>query len=281
MSTTVEEIYSPDNENILKLHVGAAIFGDIGADPITDIFNADGSLAPLPAGYFSAGLTDTSGITTNRTISVTDVMSWQSVESQRSDVDSDKLAFQVKFQETLNPVVVALQEGKKLADAIDRMEGVNHYSFDKDPSGVQPRRRCLLIGHDTLRDIIIARYLPNVTLTAIGSMSWQRATEIMNDLTFDAYVDPTYTSDESPNGTASRYFVGGPGLGAIEATNPAIPVPPAWAATHAYALDARITIGGKVLKATVAGTSGSTIPTVPSTVGATVVDGGVTWTRTD
>jgi hypothetical protein len=107
MSTTVEEIYSPDNQNILKLHVGAAIFGDADADPITDIFNPDGTLAVLPAGYYSAGLTDTSGITTNRTLSVSDVMSWQSVESGRTDVDSDKLQFQVKFQETLNPVVVA------------------------------------------------------------------------------------------------------------------------------------------------------------------------------
>lgn len=55
--------------------------------------------------------------------------------------------------------------------------------------------------------------------------------------------------------------------------------PPAWAADTAYAVDDRVTLtGGEVLKATVAGTSGSTEPVAPA-VGATVVDGSVTWVR--
>ena len=49
-----------------------------------------------------------------------------------------------------------------------------------------------------------------------------------------------------------------------------------WQATHAYALNATITAGGKVYKVTTAGTSGSTAPTWPAS--GTVTDGTVVWT---
>ncbi|RVD44218.1 DUF2163 domain-containing protein [Mesorhizobium sp. M4A.F.Ca.ET.020.02.1.1] len=56
----------------------------------------------------------------------------------------------------------------------------------------------------------------------------------------------------------------------------------AWADSHAYALDdivKRLTGSGIYwFKATVAGTSDVAEPTWPSTLGGTVVDGGVTWT---
>jgi hypothetical protein len=280
-STTVESLEAANNLNILKFSVGAAIFGDIDAATISDIFNTDGTLATLPDGYYSAGLINTDGITLNRNLTVQEVMSWQSVESQRTDVTQDTLQIQIKFQESLNPAVLAIQEAKKIADVITSMEGANHFSFDKDPSGVQPQRRCLLIGHDTLRDVIVARYLPRVAVNAYGAMAMQRGTEQLNDVTFDCYLDPTYTGSTTPNGTSSRYFIGGPGLPAIVGTDPAVPTPPAWAATHVYALNALVTLTGKVLKATTAGTSGSTAPTVPGTIGGAVTDGTVTWTRTE
>lgn len=57
--------------------------------------------------------------------------------------------------------------------------------------------------------------------------------------------------------------------------------PPNWAATTAYTVGQRVKLtGGTVLEATVAGTSGSTAPTAPGTVGGTVTDGTVTWKRT-
>lgn len=49
-----------------------------------------------------------------------------------------------------------------------------------------------------------------------------------------------------------------------------------WAATHAYALNATVTAGGKVYKVTTAGTSGSAAPTWPAS--GTVTDGTVVWT---
>lgn len=52
-----------------------------------------------------------------------------------------------------------------------------------------------------------------------------------------------------------------------------------WAATTAYIVGDFVlpTIGGLLFQATVAGTSGGSEPTFPTTIGATVVDGGVTW----
>lgn len=54
----------------------------------------------------------------------------------------------------------------------------------------------------------------------------------------------------------------------------------AWAATTAFTLNQVITLGAGAVRASVAGTSGATIPTLPAAVGGTVVDGSVTWTRT-
>lgn len=270
-TTSVESLQALNNSNVLKLHVGAAIFGDITAPLITSLFAADGSLNALPAGYYSAGLTDTSGITTNRSITVDEVMSWQSVETQRADVSADKLQIQVKFQEALNPVVAALQEGVTIDAAQTAVAGGTTYSLDKNTSGVQPYRRLLLLAKDQTRNVVVARFLPSVMLSSLGSQAWQRSTEVQVDTTFDCFVDTTL-------GTASRYFVGGTGLAALEGQ----PYP-AWQATHAYNVGDLVSVGTgpvKTLRCTTAGTSASTVPTAPATVGGTVIDGTVGWTRT-
>lgn len=270
-TTTVESLQALNNANVLKIHVGAAIFGDITAPLITSLFAADGSLNTLPSGYFSAGLTDTSGITTNRSITVDEVMSWQSVEPQRADVSQDKLQVAVKFQETANPVVAAIQEGQTIDAVQTAAAGNASYSLDKNTSGVQPYRRLLLLGKDETRNVIVARFLPQVMLSALGSQVWQRSTENQVDATFDCFVDPAL-------GTASRYFIGGTGLASVMG-QPA----PAWQATHAYNYGDLVTVGSspaKTLRCTTAGTSGASAPTAPSSVGGTVIDGTVGWTRT-
>lgn len=54
----------------------------------------------------------------------------------------------------------------------------------------------------------------------------------------------------------------------------------AWAATTAYELGTLTIVSGDVLRCTTAGSSGSTAPTPPASVGGTVTDGTVVWTRT-
>lgn len=55
----------------------------------------------------------------------------------------------------------------------------------------------------------------------------------------------------------------------------------AWAATTAYTLGQLRSLSTGIVKVTTAGTSGGTAPTLPTSVGLTVTDGSVVWTRID
>lgn len=54
----------------------------------------------------------------------------------------------------------------------------------------------------------------------------------------------------------------------------------AWQAETAYVVGDDVTVTGGTLECSSAGTSGTVEPTLPGTVGGTVTDGTVTWTRT-
>jgi uncharacterized protein YjdB len=204
-TTTVESVQNLRNDLIRKFSVGAAIFADYNAATIADIFTPDGTgLQALPSGYFSAGLTDTAGLATSRSISTSDVQAWQTAEVVRSDVDSDKLQFKAKFIET-NMVTIALAENQNLADLGALGSRV---TIDRSESGNQPLRRLLMLGLDTQDDIIVGRFLPRVKVTAVGDQQWARTAETTHDFTVDAYRDPAY-------GTSARYFIGGAGWAAL------------------------------------------------------------------
>lgn len=206
-ATTVEALQSLRNDLIRKFSVGAAIFADYDAATIPDLFDGTtGDLVALPAGYHSAGLVDTAGLATSRSISVDDVTAWQTAEVVRSDVSSDKLQFKAKFLET-NPVTIALEENQLIADVPALGAPVK---IDRPESGNQPLRRLLLLGHDTQDDIIVGRFLPRVKVTAVGDQNWSRANPTDHDFTIDAYKDYAY-------GTSGRFFIGGPGWAALAA----------------------------------------------------------------
>ena len=58
------------------------------------------------------------------------------------------------------------------------------------------------------------------------------------------------------------------------------PTSTAWAAATAYAVGDQVRLAaGEFVEVTTAGTSGATVPTVPTAIGGTVDDGTVTWER--
>lgn len=103
------------------------------------------------------------------------------------------------------------------------------------------------------------------------------ATYALNRFTDDYQNDLT---NELP--TAGGYTAGGVAVGAITRT---LTVANSWAvqraATTAYALGDVVrpaAANGFLYRATTAGTTGAGLPTYPTVLGQTVVDGGVTWT---
>lgn len=273
MSTpTVAGLQKLHNDAILKFQVGAMFVADDTAPLVTAPFDVSGLLQALPAGYQSAGSTDTAGLAIGRAITVAEVNIWQSVQPARSDVTGDKYTVKVKCEE-VNPVTLAINEGRKLS----AISLTPFFTAKHDSQGTQPKRRVLLLGEDTLRGVIMAVHFPNCVLTAMGSdQSLQRATEFQFDFQLDAYPDPLLL-DDSGNPTDRQTWVGGSGWATLAGEEQ--PVIPAWAATTAYVVNDEVKLtGGAVLQATVAGTSGSTAPTAPA-VGSTVTDGTVTWTR--
>lgn len=263
--STVEVLQALNAQAVLRFHVGGMLFADADAecpDPV-GLVASDGTVS-VPAGYTSAGITTTDGITKSRSMSVALEQGWQTLATIRSDVTDDQISFKAKFTE-YNLVNFALRQGLTLAEAasVFTASGV---ASKRDTSGKQPQRRCLVVARDTNYGITLVQILPYLILSAEGDETVGRGTSLQLDATFNANLDSTY-------GTDFAVAVNGPGWAALVGS-----ALPAWAATTAYALNDEVTNSGAVLKATTAGTSGSTAPVNPA-VGSTVTDGTVTWTR--
>lgn len=101
---------------------------------------------------------------------------------------------------------------------------------------------------------------------------------------YEGYGYCKYTENGGPKQDPTEVQVEITGAGErFEIENPfnaTPPTPAAWAASTDYAYGDVVTVAGGTLRATEDGTSGATEPTAPATVGGTVVDSTVEWTRT-
>lgn len=123
-------------------------------------------------------------------------------------------------------------------------------------------------------EIFFGRLLGTVKIQSAGEESWGTEGADQQELTWKAFTDKDY-------GTPVKHFIGGPGFEALAAElGYELAEPDAWSAETAYEVGDLVALsGGETLQATTAGTSGTTEPTAPATVGDTVTDGTVTWER--
>lgn len=188
-----------NDELVLTFTTGGLFVADIEAPLIQSPFAADGTLAPLPPGYHNAGITDGGGVDVQRAITMTDQTGWQRNTKIRSDVQSDYLSPKAILKET-NATVIALKEFHRFNEVV--LGGPVALKHVTD--GSNPERRALLLGYDSTRQILAARYFPRVKVMAVGNEVWNRAQSTTYDITFDSYYDKAY-------GTDSQYFIGSAG----------------------------------------------------------------------
>lgn len=108
----------------------------------------------------------------------------------------------------------------------------------------------------------------NIAQSTISAANIQAALIALNNLNNG---DVTVTGSVSPFSVTFSPALGN--VGALTVDNSGLT-----GGTYAVATSTQGAVHGAIVKATTAGTSGSTEPTAPG-VGATVTDGGVTWTQ--
>lgn len=272
--TTVSaaSLLNSNTDAVFKFDTTVLLMGDASAPPVTAPFDTTGNLQTLPDGYVSGGLVTTNGISVARALTISEVAVAQSVQPARADVTADKLSIKVQFNEQ-SKVFVALQEGVTLASLSSWSPT---FQNTRNASGYQPKRRLVIVAQDSTHSVIVVRFLPNAILTAVSSdQSYQRGTELQMDVELGCYPDPLVL-DVNGNPSDSVFFLGGTGWAQIAGE---LAPAAAWVATTAYTLGQRVTNTGDTLQCITAGTSGSTAPTNPTSVGGTVTDGTVVWER--
>jgi hypothetical protein len=225
----IQELQNWDNRQIRKHALQIIALADASVTAPTDFFTtADASASPptlggellaLPTGFYDGGYITTDGGTISRDISTADVNSVQTAEFTRSDIETDQSTFQVVFQETSN-VTWALQFNEEFANMPAKGERLD---FHRDRSGVQPRRRLLILTQDGVGDQAVYRveFGPNVQITDTDDRSLQRSDEEQNSFTFTPYFDRNYVYTDAAgkqvNGTSWRALQDGPGQQALAA----------------------------------------------------------------
>lgn len=213
---------------------------------------------PLDPAFLDLGNCDTKGVTVKTNVSTNPITSFGSPFDQGTLITKLAMTVDITPQET-NPLAVALYRGVPL----DAVTVASDGSFSVGMGFPDDIRYSIVFdGFSQFGDPL--RFVcPNVGSYNPGDLVLQMGQPLDRAVTLTLYPDasgkPFY-----------EYY-----LNSNLATAAA-----AWQATHAYALNDLVTISGDTLKCTTAGTSGSTAPTPPASVGGTVTDGTVTWTRT-
>lgn len=256
----IDALQELQTDLIRKSTSGSVFLAPYSADSIDEatLFDAvtgDLAAAGLPTGYDDLGYLTDAGAQFARSISTSDVTSWQSQTPTRSDITADTDTLQVACQETkLKTVGLYLN-----ADTSALVPGGNGVlRVDKDPNPVSRFYRALSVAVDEQSDgeIVICHYLPKAEVTAFDNQNFAKGTDpVLWGVTLTGRMDDVL-------GTAGSYIFGGAGwknrLAAMGFGGSAVVPVIATAAKVSGGTLALNTAGGQLVRITGRGFTGTT-----------------------
>lgn len=210
------------------------------------------------AAFKDMGNCDSKGADIKTQIQKTDFKSFGSLSAQGTLYTDYSATLDITFQET-TPDVVAMFRSQPLGSITADSSG----AFSAAIGSPQDVRYQLIVEGFSQHGDHMRFVLPNVANTNPGDFNLQMGQLLDRPITFTMYPD------DKGNLFYEYYVVNSLGSSASP-----------WAANTAYATGSKVTVSGGTLQATAGGTSASTPPVLPGSVGGTVTDGSVTWTRT-
>lgn len=171
----------------------------IDEDTLFDTATGDLAAAGLPTSdWTDLGYTTDAGAQFARSVTESNVSSWQSVTPTRSDTTADTTTLQLACQETKLATIGLYSGADQAAIKTTAPNGV--VRIDKAAAPVARYYRVLSIAVDEQDDgeIVIARYLPNAKVTAFDNQNFTKGDDpVLWSVTFTGFVDDALGFTES------------------------------------------------------------------------------------
>lgn len=221
-TTTFEAMAARKNQLILKALEGSIWIAPYTATAITSITSGSAAdLQTLPTGYQPIGWCgEKTGATWTRKPDTSDVRSWGSVTPTRRDITKDERSVHFMAQET-KALTLEMYEGVNLsAVKSDATSGEVKFDAPSRPVTKYYKLFGLFVDGVGADQIYVGRYCPRVSIEDFDDQTWAVGDDpVAYDMTLACNYDPT-------EGTAMRFFFGGPGWKAFSATDTGFPVGP-------------------------------------------------------
>ncbi len=178
---------------------------------VASLFDStSGELQALPSGHKDVGYTSDDGAQWSRSVDTSDITSWGTTETTRSDITSDVTTLQLACQET-NAVTIAQYMGIQVSSMTPAANGA--LMVPKPNIGTAQYRQVWAIAVDIGDggEIYIIRYLPRAKVTDYDDSPFANGDDpIMWPVTYTGYHD-------SELGYSDALMFGGPGWLALQA----------------------------------------------------------------
>ncbi len=206
----LEIIAQKQEELVRKALDGSCFRAPLTADHISaaDLFDEDGELLELPAGYSDLGLLSPEGMAFGREVTSTDTPAFGRVSPVRVDVTGDTDTLNITAIET-NLTSIELGTGATLLPG-SRSAANGSLEIKKPPRPTGKRYHFLSIAEDQSEDgpIYLARYFPKGKINAYGDTAYGGENPIGWPATILGEHDSVW-------GGPSSWIFGGPGWNAL------------------------------------------------------------------